>query len=137
MLKSIIISLFLFLFLHTSVVPQTKVIPMRDFFRNPEKTAYRISQDGKYLSYLAPYASRLNVFVQEIGSDKAVRVTNETERDIFSYFWGKNNVILFLKDTKGYEIFQLYCVNKDGSGLKNLTPFEKVTTQVVDKLDES
>jgi dipeptidyl aminopeptidase/acylaminoacyl peptidase len=116
---------------------QAKEIPMRDFFRNPEKTAYRISQDGKYLSYLAPYESRLNVFVQEIGSDKAVRVTGETERDISIYFWGKNNVILFLKDTKGDENFQLYSVNKDGTGLKNLTPFEKVTTRIVDELEES
>ena len=136
-MRKLTLSLVLLIVFLQIVLPQAKEIPMRDFFRNPEKTAYRISPDGKYLSYLAPYESRLNVFVQEFGSDKVVRVTNETERDIGRYLWGKNNVILFLKDTKGDENFKLYAVNKDGSNLKELTPFEKVTTQIVDELDES
>jgi len=73
--------------------PQTKEIPMRDFFKNPERTAYQISPDGKYFAYLAPYESRLNIFVQETGSGNAVRLTGETDRDINSYFWGKKNII--------------------------------------------
>ncbi|MDP2113780.1 MAG: hypothetical protein Q8K69_06955, partial [Bacteroidota bacterium] len=36
-------------------------IPMEDFFRNPEKTAFRLSPNGEYFSYLAPWESRLNV----------------------------------------------------------------------------
>ena len=41
------------------------LIPLRDFFRNPEKTNYQLSPDGKYLSYLAPFQNRLNIFIQE------------------------------------------------------------------------
>ncbi|MFH2096268.1 MAG: S9 family peptidase, partial [Bacteroidota bacterium] len=33
------------------------VVPLEDFFRNPEKSGYQISPDGTYLSYLAPYES--------------------------------------------------------------------------------
>ena len=44
-------------------------IPLRDFFKNPEKTSYQISYNGKYVSYLAPFNNRLNIYVQQIGDD--------------------------------------------------------------------
>lgn len=112
------------------------VIPMEDFFRNPEKTAFRLSPNGEYFSYLAPWESRLNVFVQKVGADSAVRITSETERDIAGYLWKGNNRVLFLKDTGGDENFQLYGVNIDGSELKGLTVFEKVRTELIDDLKD-
>ncbi|MDP3435437.1 MAG: S9 family peptidase, partial [Bacteroidota bacterium] len=111
-------------------------IPIEDFFRNPEKTAFRLSPNGEYFSYLAPWESRLNVFVQKVGADSAVRITSETARDIAGYLWKGNNRILFLKDTGGDENFQLYGVNIDGTGQKGLTVFEKVRTDLIDDLED-
>jgi dipeptidyl aminopeptidase/acylaminoacyl peptidase len=111
-------------------------IPLEDFFRNPEKTAFQLSPSGEYFSYLAPWEKRLNVFVQKTGADSAVRVTSETERDIAGYLWKGDNRVLFLKDTGGDENFQLYGVNADGSDLKGLTVFEKVRTTFIDDLKE-
>jgi dipeptidyl aminopeptidase/acylaminoacyl peptidase len=111
-------------------------IAMEDFFRNPEKTAFRLSPNGEYFSYLAPWEKRLNVFVQKIGTDQAVRITSEKDRDIAGYLWKGNNRILFLKDTGGDENFQLYGVNIDGSDLKGLTVFEKVRTELIDDLKD-
>jgi len=107
---------------------------VEDFFRNPEKTRYQISPNGDYLSYMAPYETRMNVFVQKIGEDKSVRVTSETERDIAGYFWGNNNRIIYLKDKGGDENYHLYAVNTDGKDAKDLTPFDSVTVQVIDDL---
>jgi Dipeptidyl aminopeptidases/acylaminoacyl-peptidases len=111
-------------------------IAMEDFFRNPEKTAFRLSPNGEYFSYLAPWEKRLNVFVQKIGTDQAVRITSEKDRDIAGYLWKGNNRILFLKDTGGDENFQLYGVNIDGSDLKGLTVFEKVRTELIDDMKD-
>lgn len=111
-------------------------IAMEDFFRNPEKTAFRLSPNGEYFSYLAPWESRLNIFVQKVGADSAVRITSETARDIAGYLWKGNNRILFLKDTGGDENFQLYGVNTDGTDQKGLTVFEKVRTQLIDDLKD-
>jgi len=111
-------------------------IAMEDFFRNPEKTAFQLSPNGEYFSYLAPWQKRLNVFVQKVGADSAIRVTAETARDIAGYLWKGNNRILFLKDTGGDENFQLYGVNIDGSELKGLTVFEKVRTELIDDLKD-
>jgi hypothetical protein len=111
-------------------------IPLEDFFRNPEKTAFQLSPKGEYFSYLAPWESRLNVFVQKTGEENALRITSETERDIAGYLWKGDNRILFLKDTGGDENFHMYGVNADGSDLTGLTVFEKVRTMPIDDLKE-
>ena len=109
---------------------------VEDFFRTPEKTRYQLSPDGLYFSYMSPYKRRQNIFIQKIGEDKAVRVTNETKRDISSFFWANNNRILYIKDSGGDENFQLYAVDKDGANNKDLTPFEKVRIQLIDRLED-
>ncbi len=113
---------------------QVRTIPLEDFFKNPEKARYQISPDGKYFSFMAPYEKRMNVFVQEIGKDSAVRLTSETDRDIAGYFWKNPTRILYLKDTGGDENFKLYGVNIDGSNLKCFTDFPKVRTEIFDDL---
>lgn len=112
------------------------VIPLRDFFKNPEKTGFKISPDGKYFSYLAPLNNRMNIYVQKIGKDFVTRITNEIDRDIRIYFWANENRILFLKDIGGDENFKLFGVNIDGSNFKVLTDFEGVMTQIIDKLED-
>ena len=115
---------------------ETRIIPLKDFFRNPEKAGYQISPDGKYYSYQAPYEKRMNIFIQEIGNKQAVRITGETDRDIAGYFWKNKNRILFLKDNGGDENFRLYGVDIDGNNLKCLTDFDKVRTDIIDDLED-
>lgn len=113
---------------------QARQIPLEDFFKNPEKARYQISPDGKYFSFMAPVDKRMNIFVQEIGTDKAVQLTAEKDRDISGYFWKNPTRIVFLKDTGGDENFKLYGVNIDGSNLKCFTDFPKVRTEIFDDL---
>jgi dipeptidyl aminopeptidase/acylaminoacyl peptidase len=110
-------------------------IPIRDFFRNPEQSGFALSQDGKYLSWLAPYKTRLNVFVRPLAGGKARRITSETARDLSGYFW-KGDRILYEKDFGGDENFHLVSIGLDGKGLRDLTPGEKLTAQVVDDLPD-
>jgi dipeptidyl aminopeptidase/acylaminoacyl peptidase len=112
-------------------------IPLRDFFKNPEKTGYSISPNGKYIAYLAPFENRLNIFVCQTNSEETLRVTGVTERDIATCFWGNDNTILYAKDKDGDENFHLYSVDKNGQNEKDLTPFEKVRCNIVDELYES
>src|SRR3954447_20931806 len=63
-------------------------IPMRDFFRHPDRAYYRISGDGRTLSFMQPWERRMNVYVQPVGSNaEPVRLTAEKDRDIPDYFW--------------------------------------------------
>ena len=113
------------------------LIPMKDFFRNPEKTSFEISPNGEYIAFMQPWEKRLNVFVQKIGSDAAVRVTGAKERDIAGYTWKSNSRIVFAQDSAGDENFRLYAVSIDGSNPKDLTPFEKVQAQLIDGLEDN
>jgi dipeptidyl aminopeptidase/acylaminoacyl peptidase len=128
--------LLIILFMTIIANAQVRQVPLKDFFRNAEKNGYQISPDGNYFSYLTSWENRMNVFVQKVGSDEAVRVTSATERDISSYFWKGNNKIMYLQDKAGDENFKLYSVNKDGSGLKLLSPEDKVRTEIVDDLED-
>ena len=120
----------------TNSASKGRSIPLKDFFRNPEKTNYLISPNGKYISYLAPHNERLNIFVQEIGSKDAKRITEATERDINAYFWGNNNTIIYLRDNAGDENFHFYSVNIHTGLNKDLTPFEGVRANLVDELED-
>jgi dipeptidyl aminopeptidase/acylaminoacyl peptidase len=113
-----------------------ELIPLEDFFKNPERSSYNISPDGKYISFMAPYENRMNIFVQKAGSEKVTRLTSETDRDISGYYWANNKRILFLKDNGGDENFALYGVDMDGKNLKCLTCFENVRTQIIDDLED-
>ncbi len=112
-------------------------IPLKDFFKNPKKSGYQISPDGKYISYLGPYKKRMNIFVRPIDSEKAKRITKVTDRDLGGYFWKSGSRLVYLKDNAGDENFHLYAVNADGSGLKDLTPFEGVKADFVDVLEDN
>ncbi|HKP80687.1 MAG TPA: S9 family peptidase [Pyrinomonadaceae bacterium] len=113
------------------------LIPMKDFFRNPTKAGYQISPNGEYLAYLQPWENRQNVFVEKIGSGQATRVTSAKARDIAGYAWKGDNRIVYIQDTGGDENYRLYAVGIDGSNPKDLTPFEKVRTQIIDRLERN
>lgn len=115
-----------------------KHIPLEDFFRNSEQTAFQLSPDGTYLSYMAPYADRMNVFVRKTGDtlSPALRLTGETDRSVAGYMWADNGRILFMKDTDGDENYQLYGVNTDGTNLRAYTAFPGVRTTLIDDLEE-
>ncbi len=61
-----------------------KLYPVRDFFKKPDQTAFRLSPDGKTLRLMQPYESRLNILVQPIdkmgSKDGRKRLTSETVR---------------------------------------------------------
>ena len=111
-------------------------LPMEDFFKNPQQAYFQISPDGKFISFTKPYERRMNIFVQQIGADSAVRATSVTDRDIWSYWWKGNNRLLYLQDFGGDENFHIFGVNPDGSNLTDLTPFEGVRANVVDGMSD-
>lgn len=116
----------------------TRQIPLEDFFRNSERTGYQLSPDGSYISYMAPYKDRLNVFVRRVDEtdEHAIRITNETERSVAGYMWADNQRLLYMKDTAGDENYQLYGVHRDGSDDRAYTAFDGVRTSLIDDLEE-
>ncbi len=115
---------------------KTPLIPMEDFFRNPEKSSFRISPNGNHIAYMKPWKSRMNVHVIEVGADVEKRLTSSTERSIYGFLWLGDDRIGYIKDDGGDENTHFYAVNKDGSNEIDLTPFENVKATIIDDLEE-
>ena len=112
------------------------LIPMKDFFRNPQKIGFSLSPDGTHFAFLQSWEDRLNIFTQKIGEEKEIRITESTERDIAGYLWANDQRIVYAQDDAGDENFKLYAVDIDGSDRKILTPFEEVRVLLVDDLED-
>ncbi len=128
----------LFLFLASlgmSSIKKVPLIPVEDFFKNSEKTGFKLSPDGNYFSFLKPWKKRMNVYVQKIGESTVTRITGSEKRDISGYFWANDKRIVYVQDKGGDENFKVYGVNIDGSNPKELTPFDKVKVNIIDDLE--
>lgn len=113
--------------------PPPPTIDMKDFFKNPEKSSFRISPDGKYISYKAPFKNRMNIFVQPVGGGDVVQVTRDTIRDIGGYFW-KGDRMVYSRDMNGDENYIVFSASLDGQDVKALTPTSGVRAGVMDDL---
>ena len=129
--------------LSLQVFSQQNNVPIIDreiFFGNPEIAAGQLSPDGQWISFLKEYNGIMNIWAKKFDEpfDKAKPLTNN-ERPIGGYFWtydSKN--ILFVKDNKGDENYNVYAVNpveiadkETGVPIsKNLSPMKDVTVQI-------
>lgn len=111
-------------------------IPLRDFFKNPVSRGYDLSPDGQTLSFLQPWESRMNIFVRPTAGGEAKRVTSEKDRDIRDYVWKGNKFLVYAMDEKGDENFHLKRVDLKGGAAKDLTPFPKVRSDIIDDLQD-
>lgn len=93
----------------------------------------RISPDGEYLSYLAPVEGVLNVWITAVEDpDSARPITNDEERGIRHYDWTYDGQhILYYQDAKGDEDWHVYATNIATGETRDLTPFEKVNSQIL------
>jgi len=112
------------------------IIPLEDFFKNPEKSYFQISPDGKYLSYMAPFKDMKNIFIMEEGKDSAIQLTYETERSVYTYGWKNNTTILFVKDVGGDENMQIFSVDIESHEIMPVVAITGVRADLIDWLKE-
>ena len=120
-------------------IDNIKTIPLEDFFRNPEKSNFQLSPDGKHISYMKPWEDgnrRMNVYIKPINSEKEIRVTEASNRSLYGYFWLNNNRIAYIQDKGGDENIHIYAVDIDGGNNIDLTPFENIQARITDDLED-
>ena len=112
------------------------LIPIDDFFRNPEEAGHDLSPDGENIAFLKPWNGRMNVHVQATSGGDARRITNATDRDIAGFFWANPGRLAYIRDKGGDENFHVYAVDLDGSNDIDLSPFEETRASVIDELKQ-
>ncbi len=113
---------------------EIELIPRKVLFGNPVNTSPHISPDGQRMAFLAPVNDVLNVWVGAVDGNDNEPVTKDTERGIRFYFWAADNKhILYIQDVGGNENFRVYATNLDTKETRDLTPFENVQAQIIDR----
>ena len=125
------------------VISQEKNAPIIDrdiFFGNPEIASGQLSPDGQWISFQKEYNGIMNVWVKKFDEpfEKARPLTNN-ERPLGGYFWTHDSkYILFVKDNKGDENYNIYAVNPKDEAVKetgvpaskNLSPMKDVRVMI-------
>jgi len=122
----------------TDITPNVPLIPRETLFGNPQRVAPRLSPDGGRLAYLAPREGVLNVWVGPVGSpvggDGFEPVTDDRKRGIRTYFWAEDGRhVVYLQDEGGDENWRVHAVDPSTKEDRDLTPFEGVQAQIVDR----
>ena len=115
----------------------TRLIPMEDFFKNPQNTHFELSPNGQYIASLRPWKNRLNVFIQKTGDDNLIQITSSAKRDIAKFFWANDKKILYLQDIHANDKYSLFCININGGESRELTSSESSTAYIIDELPEN
>jgi len=106
------------------------IVPISDFFDNPEVASAQIAPDGDWISYLKPVQGKLNIVIRR-PRDTAERImTRDTVRPVRGYTWTRNgDHLLYVQDKGGNENYHIYLVPVAGEGepqARDVTPFDGV-----------
>jgi len=108
--------------------PKTTQIPIIDFFKTREKGSYKISPDGKYISYLKPYKEKRNLFIQSLADGKEVMATSFTDFPVRGdYFWTYNDKIVFTQDDIVHDELKMSTLDVADLKIKSLISQPKIT----------
>ena len=112
MLKHLRIFLFVLMAALGACKPHARQIAIIDFFKTPEKVAYRISPDGKYLSYLKPFKDKQNIFIQSLADGKVQMATSFADYPVRGdYYWTYNNEIVFFQDNIASDEIKMFALD--------------------------
>jgi len=108
------------------------LIPRDVLFGNPVKSRVRLSPNGEFLAYCAPFNNVLNIWVKTIGQDNDRPITRDTNRGIRYYFWTEDSKhILYAQDVGGNENWRMHTIDLETDEIKDLTPFENIQVRTV------
>ncbi len=118
----------------------TPIIDRDIFFGNPEIASGQLSPDGNWISFQKEFNGIMNIWVKKFDEPfKNAKPLTNNERPIGGYFWTYDSqYILFVKDNKGDENYNVYAVNpidvaEKESGVpvsKNLSPMKDVRVAI-------
>jgi len=106
-------------------------IPISDFFKTPQKSAFKISPDGKYISYLKPFKEKQNLFIKSLTDGKEQMATSFDDYSVNDYFWTYNDQIVFTQDVIASDEYKLYALDVATLKVRNLVSEQKVKIRIL------
>jgi dipeptidyl aminopeptidase/acylaminoacyl peptidase len=112
---------------------EARIIPVDDFFKSQGKVGYRLSPDGKNLSYLKLQGADRNIYIEDIETGKGKTVTQLKGKNIGFYFWVSNNELIYYKEIDaGTNQSDMYIIDKEGNNERQLIRNEKSRLKIIE-----
>lgn len=92
------------------------------FFHTPKKDNFRISPDGRFISYVEEYKGKKNIFLQDIESSDTRRLTTFKDYSVQAAFWANDKEIIFLMERSSKDTLRLMAINVDSKKIRYLVP---------------
>ncbi|MBD1367409.1 S9 family peptidase [Mucilaginibacter sp. ZT4R22] len=108
-------------------------IPVSDFFKTPEKSFFKISPDGKFVSYLKPYKDKQNIYIKSLQTGAEQMATAYTDYSVRDYSWTYNNQIVFTQDIIASDEFRVFTLDVASLKIKNLLNLDKVRIRILNR----
>jgi dipeptidyl aminopeptidase/acylaminoacyl peptidase len=110
-----------------------KQIPVSDFFKTPEKSFFKISPDGKFVSYLKPYKDKQNIYIKSLETGNERMATAYTDYSVRDYSWTFNNQIVFTQDIIASDVYRVYTLDVATLKITNLLNLDKVRIRILNR----
>ena len=110
---------------------EAKRISVSDFFKNPEKSNYKLNPSGNKIAYNQRLNNTLNIAVRDLTTNKIHTLTSQKIADIRRFYWLGDDKIIYYKDTDGKRHFQLFVIDFDGKNQTNLTPYPEAQINLI------
>jgi dipeptidyl aminopeptidase/acylaminoacyl peptidase len=107
-------------------------IPISDFFKTPQESFFKISPDGKYVSYLKPYKDKQNLFIRSLADGKERMATSFDDYSIREYYWTYNDQVVFTQDVIADDEYKLFALDIATLKTRNILSEKKVRIRILD-----
>jgi dipeptidyl aminopeptidase/acylaminoacyl peptidase len=132
-LFGIFVSIFIITGLY-SCKHKTEQIPIIDFFKTPQKSAFKISPDGKYISYLKPYKDKQNLFIQSLADGKEHMATSFADHSVRGdYFWTYNNQLVFSQELLTADTVKMFALDVSTLKVRNILSAGNVRIRILNR----
>lgn len=100
-----------------------KTAAIEDFFSQPERESFKLSPDGKKISYLGYDEHCRNIFILDIKNpDSSKQLTYQDNLNVQYYFWVDDKYIIYSNSQSAEDSLRLMVINVETEERKQLLP---------------
>lgn len=114
-----------------------KRIPLENFFKEPIKSSFQLSPDGKRYAYLSPFEDQESIFIVDIINDKISNLSNKINGDIEKYLWADSKTIIYQKVDTSSNFVKIFSIDLESKKTLCLTNEKNAGFRLVDNLATS
>lgn len=119
--------------LHSCKDDKAKEIPIEDFFKTGEKRSFKLSPNGKYLSYIKLDNFKANLYIQSLADGK-VSINKDLDKyGINDHLWTFDNRIILFSGGFRNEKQTIYLYDLGTSKVKHLLTENKANLRILNR----